>query len=151
MWIYEIAWKKNNIHIQTCYKTWWFEWVTLTLSQQLLSMFHYSGVASLIIGRGANIHIFVFTDHKNNRFQKKFVMKNTNIWILPHPQIISSLLRHRSTTNNKGNHTNKKKIYKTINIAVSNCCHLKMQRQFIYLIWNFDSWIDNFLGFKNFF
>ena len=28
---------------------------------------------------GANIHIFVFTDHKNNRFQKKLIMQNTNI------------------------------------------------------------------------
>ena len=31
-----------------------------------------------IIG-GAHIHIFVFTDHKNNRFQKALMMHNTNI------------------------------------------------------------------------
>ena len=31
-----------------------------------------------IIG-GAHIHIFVFTDCKNNRFQKKLMMHNTNI------------------------------------------------------------------------
>jgi hypothetical protein len=39
-----------------------------------------SGAASSIIeGGGANIHIFVFTDHKNNRFQKKLIMQNTKI------------------------------------------------------------------------
>ena len=31
-----------------------------------------------IIG-GAHIHIFVFTDCKHNRFQKKLMMHNTNI------------------------------------------------------------------------
>ena len=30
-------------------------------------------------GGGVNIHIFVFTDHKNNRFQKKLIMQNTKI------------------------------------------------------------------------
>ena len=29
--------------------------------------------------RGAHFHIFVFTDCKNNRFQKKLMMHNTNI------------------------------------------------------------------------
>ena len=42
-----------------------------------------SAVASSIIGGGggggADIHIFVFTDHKNNRFQKKLITQNTNI------------------------------------------------------------------------
>jgi hypothetical protein len=39
-----------------------------------------SGAASSIIGGGgANIHIFVFTDHKDNRFQKKLIMQNTKI------------------------------------------------------------------------
>ena len=28
---------------------------------------------------GDHIHIFVFTDLKNNRFQKKLIMQNTNI------------------------------------------------------------------------
>ena len=37
-----------------------------------------SGVGRSIIG-GANIHIFVFTDLKNNRFQKKLIMQNMNI------------------------------------------------------------------------
>jgi hypothetical protein len=49
-----------------------------------------SAVASSIIGGGAHIHIFVFTDHKNNRFQKKLIKQNTNIWIwasLPPPII----------------------------------------------------------------
>ncbi len=39
-------------------------------------------VASSIIGGGgggAHIHIFVFTDHKNNRFQKKLIVQNMNI------------------------------------------------------------------------
>ena len=43
-------------------------------------------------GGGAHIHIFVFTDHKNNRFQKKLITQNTNIWIWA-PQL-SSLLLH---------------------------------------------------------
>jgi hypothetical protein len=38
----------------------------------------FSGAASAIIG-GANSHIFVFTDHKNNGFQKKLIMQNTKI------------------------------------------------------------------------
>jgi hypothetical protein len=45
---------------------------------------------------GADIHIFVFTDCKNNRFQKKLIGQNTNIWIsappiidIPAPLIIS--------------------------------------------------------------
>jgi hypothetical protein len=42
----------------------------------------------------ANIHIFVFTDHKNNRLQKKLIMQNTKIWIFaPSPQL-SSWRRH---------------------------------------------------------
>ncbi len=30
-------------------------------------------------GGGGNIHVFVFTDLKNNRFQQKLIMQNTNI------------------------------------------------------------------------
>jgi hypothetical protein len=38
-----------------------------------------SGAASSIIGGGAgNIHIFVFTDLNNNRFQNKLIMQNTS-------------------------------------------------------------------------
>ena len=37
-------------------------------------------------GGGADIHIYVFTHHKNNRFQKKLIVQNTNI--KPPPQII---------------------------------------------------------------
>ena len=37
-----------------------------------------TGRGRSIIG-GAHIHIFVFTDRKNNRFQKKLMMHNTNI------------------------------------------------------------------------
>jgi hypothetical protein len=36
---------------------------------------------------GADIHIFVFTDCKNNRFQKKLIGQNTNIWISAPPII----------------------------------------------------------------
>ena len=44
-------------------------------------------VASSIIG-GADIHIYVFTHHKNNRFQRKLIVQNTNIWISGRPPII---------------------------------------------------------------
>ena len=37
-----------------------------------------SGVASSII-EGVHIHIFVFTDRKNNTFQKGLITQNTNI------------------------------------------------------------------------
>ena len=37
-----------------------------------------SGVASSII-EGVHIHIFVFTDRKNNTFQKRLITQNTNI------------------------------------------------------------------------
>ena len=30
-------------------------------------------------GGGADIHIYVFKHHKNNRFQKKLIVQNTNI------------------------------------------------------------------------
>ena len=37
-------------------------------------------VASLIIGGGgADVHIYVFTHHKNNRFLKKLIVQNMNI------------------------------------------------------------------------
>ena len=51
-----------------------------------------SSVANSII-QGAHIHIFLFPDHKNNRFQKKLVLQNTNIYEYGPPQL-SSLLRH---------------------------------------------------------
>jgi hypothetical protein len=35
--------------------------------------------AGISIIAGADIHIFVFTDCKNNRFQKKLIGQNTNI------------------------------------------------------------------------
>ena len=28
---------------------------------------------------GGHIHVFMFTDHKNNHFQKKFIVQKTNI------------------------------------------------------------------------
>ena len=37
---------------------------------------------------GANIHVFVFTDRKNNRFQKKLVRQNADIWIFATPIIV---------------------------------------------------------------
>ena len=35
-------------------------------------------VASSIIG-GADVHIYVFTHHKHNRFVKKLIVQNMNI------------------------------------------------------------------------
>ena len=42
-----------------------------------------------------HIHIFMFTDRKNNRFQKELIMQNTNIWIWAPPHKLGTL---RSTT-----------------------------------------------------
>ena len=44
----------------------------------LRTLCYYSGVANSI-NTGAHIHIFVFTYHKNNRFQKKLIVQNMNI------------------------------------------------------------------------
>ena len=58
---------------------------TFTKSQGLKIPLPYyvigcSGVANSIIGGGgAHIHIFEFTDHKNNRFQTKLIAQNMNI------------------------------------------------------------------------
>jgi hypothetical protein len=43
--------------------------------------------AGISIIAGADIHIFVFTDCKNNRFQNKLIGQNTNIWISAPPII----------------------------------------------------------------
>jgi hypothetical protein len=40
---------------------------------------HIGRGAGISIIAGADIHIFVFTDSKNNRFQKKLIGQNTNI------------------------------------------------------------------------
>ena len=45
-----------------------------------------SGAGRTII-RGANIHISLLTDCKNNRFQKKLITQNTNILIFAPPII----------------------------------------------------------------
>ena len=45
-----------------------------------------SGAGRTIIG-GANIHISLLTDCKNNRFQKKLITQNTNILIFAPPII----------------------------------------------------------------
>ena len=45
----------------------------ITIKSQCRSKFDNWG------GGGAHSHIFVFTDHKNNRFQKKLITQNTNI------------------------------------------------------------------------
>ena len=42
---------------------------------------------------GGQIHIFVFTYHKNNWFPKKLITQNMNIWICPTLQL-SFWLRH---------------------------------------------------------
>ena len=44
--------------------------------------------SSIIGGGGADIHIFVFTNHKNNWFQKKLIVQNPNIWISALPIIV---------------------------------------------------------------
>jgi hypothetical protein len=46
--------------------------------KRLLNCFVARGAGISIIA-GADIHIFVFTDCKNNRFQKKLIGQNTNI------------------------------------------------------------------------
>ena len=38
----------------------------------------FTGAGRTII-EGANVHIFVFTDCKNNRFQKKLIKQNAHI------------------------------------------------------------------------
>jgi hypothetical protein len=43
-------------------------------------------------GGGADIHIFVCTDCKNNRFQKKLIGQNTNIIDIPAPLVECLLL-----------------------------------------------------------
>ena len=54
-----------------------------------IQIYQYTrAVASSIIG-GADIHIFVFTNHKNNWFQKKLIVQNLNIWISAPPQLSS--------------------------------------------------------------
>jgi hypothetical protein len=50
----------------------------ITLRIQALSLVESIGVERSI-SEGDHIHIFVFTDLKNNRFQKKLIMQNTNI------------------------------------------------------------------------
>ena len=49
------------------------------INQIIKKMTLSRAVASSIIGGGADIHIYVFTHHKNNRFQKKLIVQNTNI------------------------------------------------------------------------
>jgi hypothetical protein len=44
-----------------------------------LGFSHPARGAGISIIAGADIHIFVFTDCKNNRFQKKLIGQNTNI------------------------------------------------------------------------
>ena len=48
-------------------------------------MYTRAVVSSIIGGGGVNIHIYMFTHHKNNRFQKKLIVQNTNIWISAPP------------------------------------------------------------------
>ena len=44
------------------------------MMQNTITNYETSSVAT---GGGANIHIFLFTDLKNNGFQKKLMMQNT--------------------------------------------------------------------------
>ena len=52
-------------------------------------------VASSIIGGGggAHVHRYVFTQHKNNRFQKKLIVQTGIYEYQPPPPQLSSLLR----------------------------------------------------------
>ena len=49
------------------------------IAKNLILSLMNTGVANSIIGGGAHIHIFEFTDHENNRFQKKLIAQNMNI------------------------------------------------------------------------
>ena len=40
---------------------------------------YQQGRSQLDDWEGADIHTYVFTHHKNNRFQKKLIVQNTNI------------------------------------------------------------------------
>jgi hypothetical protein len=66
----------------------WF-WSNRHFFTQQLCVLLFSGVASSIIAEGGvggvHIHISVFTDLKNNWFQKKLIMQITNIWIWTPP------------------------------------------------------------------
>ena len=44
-----------------------------------------SQCSKIFLRGGAHIHTFVFTDHKNNWYQNKFITQNTNIWIWAPP------------------------------------------------------------------
>ena len=58
-------------------------WSTVfTLDWLQNSFYSFSGVAS-IDKWGGYIHIFMFTDRKNNQFEKNWIMYNINIWICP--------------------------------------------------------------------
>ena len=63
-------------------------------------MIEIGGRGISIIWGEAHIHIFVFTDCKNNRFQKKLMMHNTNIHICapPPPFIDLSRPQHEVST-----------------------------------------------------
>ena len=52
----------------------WYFWLCMLCTQYLVNR----GRRRSIIGGGAHIHILVFTDCKNNRFQKKLMMHNVN-------------------------------------------------------------------------
>ncbi len=58
----------------------------LGFSKDYLKWTIHSGAGRTIIG-GANIHISLLTDCKNNRFQKKLITQNTNILIFAPPII----------------------------------------------------------------
>ena len=55
-----------------------------------------TGAGRTIIGRGgANIHIFVFTECKNDGFQKKLIRQSTNVWIFASRIIVLPAPVHR--------------------------------------------------------
>ena len=68
--------------------------LNLTLTYLTLPLCIYNTLTqwrSKLDNWAASIHIFMFTDHQNNRFENKLTVQNTNIWICTSQ--LSSLLR----------------------------------------------------------
>ena len=64
----------------------WREYTHINASMRVLRLFTLTLTSgpwldAIIGGGGGGIHIFMLKYRKNNRFQKKSVGQNTNIWI----------------------------------------------------------------------
>ena len=51
----------------------------ILIAEQIATYIYSDTGSGRKITEGANIHIFVFTDCKNNRFQKKLIKQNAHI------------------------------------------------------------------------